>query len=158
MIINGTTTGGNGSLDYGSSFNITGGTLIATGTSDMVQNASEGSQVSLGITYDTTQEANELISLLDEEGNVVVSFTPTKSYSHVVISNPDLTTATYTLVSGGENDGEESNGLYEGGTVTNGTELADLSVTDTITNLTSSGETASATGMMGGGQPGQPAQ
>lgn len=158
VIINGTTTGGNGSLDYGSSFNITGGTLIATGTSDMAQNASEGSQVSLGITYDTTQEANELISLLDEDGNVVVSFTPTKSYSHVVISNPDLTTATYTLVSGGENDGEESNGLYEGGTVTNGTELADLSVTDTITNLTSSGETASATGMMGGGQPGQPAQ
>lgn len=158
VIINGTTTGGNGSLDYGSSFNITGGTLIATGTSDMAQNASEGSQASLGITYDTTQEANELISLLDEEGNVVVSFTPTKSYSHVVISSPDLTTGTYTLVSGGENDGEESNGLYEGGTVTNGTELADLSVTDTITNLTSSGETASATGMMGGGQPGQPAQ
>ncbi len=158
VIINGTTTGGNGGLDYDSSFNITGGTLIATGTSDMAQNASEGSQVSLGITYDTTQEANELISLLDEEGNVVVSFTPTKSYSHVVISSPDLTIGTYTLVSGCENDGEESNGLYEGGTVTNGTELADLSVTDTITNLTSSGETASATGMMGGGQPGQPAQ
>ena len=53
-----------------------------------------------------------------------------------------LTTSTYTLLSGGENDGEESNGLYEGGSVTNGTELADLS----------------ATGMMGGGQPGQPAQ
>ncbi|MGW9752706.1 uncharacterized protein DUF4353 [Aerococcus sp. 150760007-1] len=102
VIINGTTTGGNGSLDYYSSFNITGGTLIATGTSDMAQNASEGSQVSLGITYDTTQEANELISLLDEEGNVVVSFTPTKSYSHVVISSPDLTTGTYTLVSGGK--------------------------------------------------------
>lgn len=42
--------------------------------------------------------------------------------------------------------------------MTNGTELADLSVTDTITNLTSSGETASATGMMGGGQLGQPTQ
>ncbi|HJH01884.1 MAG TPA: hypothetical protein K8W25_06470 [Aerococcus urinaeequi] len=69
-----------------------------------------------------------------------------------------LTTSTYTLLSGGENDGEESNGLYEGGSVTNGTELADLSVMDTITNLTSSGEIASATGMMGGGQPGQPAQ
>lgn len=158
VIINGTTTGGNGSLDYGSIFNITGGTLIAAGTSNMAQNASEGSQVSLGITYDTTQEANELISLLDEEGNVVVSFTPTKSYSHIVISSPDLTTGTYTLVSGGENDGEESNGLYEGGTVTNGTELADLSVTDTNTNLTSSGETATATGMMGGGQPGRPAE
>ncbi|MFE2775295.1 hypothetical protein [Aerococcus urinaeequi] len=75
-----------------------------------------------------------------------------------MIISSDLTTGTYTLVSGGENDGEESNGLYEGGTVINGTELADFSVTDTITNLTSSGETASATGMMGGGQPEQPAQ
>ncbi|MGK0713543.1 hypothetical protein ACSHWF_04645 [Aerococcus urinaeequi] len=50
-----------------------------------------------------------------------------------------MTTSTYTLLSGGENDGEESDGLYEGGSVTNGTELADLSATDTITNLTSSG-------------------
>ncbi len=158
VIINGTTSGGNGSLDYGSSFSITGGTLVATGTSDMAQNASEGSQVSLGITYDTSQEAGEIISLLDEEGNVVLSFVPEKTYSHVVISSPDLTTGTYTLVSGGENDGEASNGLYEGGTVTNGTELAELSVTDTITNLTSTGETVTNTGMMGGGQPGQPGE
>ncbi|RPA65009.1 carbohydrate-binding domain-containing protein [Aerococcus agrisoli] len=153
VIVNGTTSGGNGSLDYGSSFDLSGGTLVATGTSDMAQNASTASQTSVGITYDTTQEAGTLVSLVDADGNTVFSFSPTKTYSHVVISTADLATGDYTLVSGGTNDGTESNGYYTDGSVSGGTELATLSITDTITNLTSTGETATATGMMGGGGP-----
>lgn len=153
VIVNGTTSGGNGSLDYGSSFDLSGGTLIATGTSDMAKNASTSTQTSVGITYDTEQEANTLVSLVDGDGNTVFSFSPTKTYSHIVISTADLATGDYTLISGGTNDGTEANGYYTDGSVSGGTELATLSITDTITNLTSTGETATATGMMGGGAP-----
>jgi len=153
VIVNGTTSGGNGSLDYGSSFDLSGGTLIATGTSDMAKNASTSTQTSVGITYDTEQEANTLVSLVDGDGNTVFSFSPTKIYSHIVISTADLATGDYTLISGGTNDGTEANGYYTDGSVSGGTELATLSITDTITNLTSTGETATATGMMGGGAP-----
>lgn len=153
VIVNGTTSGGNGSLDYGSSFDLSGGTLIATGTSDMAQNASTSTQTSVDITYDTEQEANTLVSLVDGDGNTVFSFSSTKTYSHIVISTADLATGDYTLISGGTNDGTEANGYYTDGSVSGGTELATLSITDTITNLTSTGETATATGMMGGGAP-----
>jgi hypothetical protein len=98
VIVNGTTSGGNGSLDYGSSFDLSGGTLIATGTSDMAQNASTSTQTSVGITYDTEQEANTLVSLVDGDGNTVFSFSPTKTYSHIVISTADLATGDYTLI------------------------------------------------------------
>lgn len=153
VIVNGPTTGGNGALDYGSSFEVTGGTLIATGTTDMAQNISGGSQNAIGISYDESQEAGELVNLLDSEGNVVLSFSPSKSYSHVVISSPDLAEESYTLVSGGENDGTGISGYYQGGNLSGGTTLGELSITDTIVDLTSSGETATTTGIMGGMPP-----
>ena len=38
VIVNGPTQGGNGALDYNGTFEITGGTLVAAGTTDMAMN------------------------------------------------------------------------------------------------------------------------
>ncbi|WP_312498586.1 carbohydrate-binding domain-containing protein [Enterococcus sp.] len=150
-IVNGPTTGGNGALDYNGTFTLTGGVLLAAGTTDMAMNVSDGTQQSVAVTFDQSQSADTLVTLLDGDGNAIVSYAPSKSYQHVVISTPDLTDSSYTLVSGGSNDGESTFGYYAGGTVSDGTELGTLPVSDTIANLTQSGETASTNQMGGGG-------
>lgn len=150
-IVNGPTSGGNGALDYNGTFEITAGVLLAAGTADMAMNVSDGTQQSVAITFDQSQAADNLVTLLDSDGNTIVSYAPSKNYQHVVISTPDLTDSSYTLVSGGSNDGESTFGYYAGGNVSEGTELGTLPVTDTIVNLTQSGETASSNQMGGGG-------
>ncbi|WP_430610221.1 carbohydrate-binding domain-containing protein [Enterococcus sp. DIV0876] len=150
-IVNGPTSGGNGALDYNGTFEITGGVLLAAGTADMAMNVSDGTQQSVAIAFDQSQAADNLVTLLDSDGNTIVSYAPSKNYQHVVISTPDLTDSSYTLVSGGSNDGESTFGYYAGGNVSEGTELGILPVTDTIVNLTQSGETASSNQMGGGG-------
>lgn len=151
VFVNGPTNSGNGALDYNGTFEITGGTLVAAGASGMAQNVSGGTQTTVGISFDQTQAAGTLISLKDSDGNTLLSVAPSKNFQHLVISSPDLQTASYTLVSGGTNNGEESYGLYTSGEVTGGTELGTLSLTDTISDLSQSGGAASGTQMGGGG-------
>jgi hypothetical protein len=148
VLVNGPTRGGNGALDYNGTFEITGGTLMAAGTTDMAMNVSGGTQRSVAVTFDQSQAANTLISLQDAEGNVLLSYAPSKSFQHLVVSSPDLQSADYTLLSGGSNNGAAVYGFYQGGTVTDASELGTLSLTDTISNLTQSGGTA-ATNQMG---------
>lgn len=150
VIVNGPTTGGNGALDYNGTFEITGGVLLAAGTTDMAMNVSGGSQQSIGISFDQTQAAETLVTLKDSQGQTILSYAPSKSYQHVVLSSPDLTDSSYTLVSGGTNDAQAVSGYYAGGTLSDGTELGTLPVTETIANLTQSGATAT-TNQMGGG-------
>ena len=113
-------------------------------------NVSGGSQQSIGISFDQTQAAETLVTLKDSQGQTILSYAPSKSYQHVVLSSPDLTDSSYTLVSGGTNDAQAVSGYYAGGTLSDGTELGTLPVTETIANLTQSGATAT-TNQMGGG-------
>lgn len=149
VIVNGPTQGGNGALDYNGTFEITGGTLVAAGTTDMAMNVSGGTQRSVAITFDQSQAADTLITLQDTEGNTLLSYTPSKDFQHVVISSPDLQSADYTLLSGGSNSETSVYGLYQGGSVKDASELGTLSLTDTLSNLTQSGATAT-TNQMGG--------
>ena len=149
VIVNGPTQGGNGALDYNGTFEVTGGTLVAAGTTDMAMNVSGGTQRSVAITFDQSQAADTLITLQDTEGNTLLSYAHSKDFQHVVISSPDLQSADYTLLSGGSNSETSVYGLYQGGSVKDASELGTLSLTDTLSNLTQSGATAT-TNQMGG--------
>ncbi len=110
---------------------VDGGTLVATGGSSnmAVSFATSSIQNSFLHFFSTTMEAGKTLQLLDSKGNVVLTYEPTKAYSSVTISSPDLVAGqTYTL--------------------TNGTtkETVTLSSTSTVTK---SGTTANA-GMGGG--------
>lgn len=153
VIVNGPTNGGNGALDYDSEFNMTGGTLIAAGSVGMVQTPSESSsQKILNVTL-TSKEANTLIHIEDADGNEVLTFAPTKSYSSVVVCTPEIKEGTtYNVYSGGSSTGTASDGLYSGGTYSDGSQVGSSSVSSSITNITESG--ASASSGMGGHQGG----
>jgi hypothetical protein len=134
VYVDGPTNNGNGAIDYQMGFTISGGTLVATGSSGMAMTPGmNSSQPSLLMYYSTPQAAGTAVTVRDESGSTVASFTPAKSYSSAAISAPGLQTGqTYTLFSGE-------------------TEVVSFTLADTVTYLNESGVTPGQ-GMMPGGQ------
>ncbi|CAM3548748.1 carbohydrate-binding domain-containing protein [Marinicrinis lubricantis] len=153
VVVNGPTSNGNGALDYDGTFEMSGGVLIAAGSSGMLQAPTDDSaQHSVAMSFSQMQEAGTFVHLEDSQGNVIVSFAPAKEFGAVVISSPDLSSGeTYTLFTGGTSTGSETNGLYLNGEVQGGTEVVQFEVTEKVTWLNESGVTD---GMSGG--PGMP--
>lgn len=101
-LVSGPTNGGNGALDYDGSFNISGGILVAAGSSGMAMNiSSTSSQPGMLVTYSGSQVAKSVIILRDSQGKDLVAFNPAKTYQTVCISAPDMTVgAAYSLYTG----------------------------------------------------------
>lgn len=156
VIVNGPTNSGNGTLDYGSTFDMSGGYLIGAGTSGMAQALSDdSSQLSIAMTYPETQAAGTLVHLEDSEGNTIITFEPSKDYQFVVISSPDLAKGkSYTLYSGGTSSEDVSGGWYKTGNYEGGTEVVSFELGETATTwLNESGVTTGNTnGGFGGGR------
>ena len=157
VIVNGPTNNGNGALDYDENFEISGGVLIAAGSSGMAMATSEdSSQQTILMTYPETQSAGTTLHLEDSEGNEIVTFAPAKDYQSVVISSPKLTKdASYTLYSGGSTSSKASDGLFEAGDYKDGTKVVEFTIADTVTWLDETGITTAKTSGPGGmGGPG----
>ncbi|MCI1931411.1 MAG: carbohydrate-binding domain-containing protein [Clostridia bacterium] len=91
VTVSGPINDGNGDLDYDSVFEITGGTLVSAGSSGMAQNPSDtSSQYSIAGILDNQQSANSVVSLTDDNGNKILSFTVPKIYSHLVFSSSKI--------------------------------------------------------------------
>lgn len=101
VVIYGTTTTTDTTLDYGSSSAITGGTFIATGSAGQtLQNFGEDSTQGSILVQLSSFTTGDVI-LTDSSGNVIAQTTPTKSYQAVIISTPDIVVGeTYTLTAG----------------------------------------------------------
>lgn len=97
--VSGPTNGGNGCLDYAGTAEITGGTAVLAGHSGMEMNFGDtSSQGVILVSTDTVQEAGSTISVMDEEGTVLLSFEPDKTYNSVLVSSPEMVTGkTYTI-------------------------------------------------------------
>lgn len=154
VIVNGPTNSGNGSLDYDGEFEITGGTLIASGSSGMVQATSESStQNAIMMTYSETQVAGTTVHVEDDDGNTIITYTPSKDYQSVLISTEELETDTsYTLYTGGSSTGNETSGLItDGDDYQSGEEVVTFIPTDVIQWIDESGITTGNIGGMGMG-------
>ena len=103
--------GTNNAIDYGSESGgeciVTGGTILAFGGSGMAEEFSENcTQCAVLYNIGSTVEAGTLFSLLYQEGEEIISYTPECSYSSVSFSLPEMTVGeTYTVVCG-ENSSE----------------------------------------------------
>ena len=103
IYVNGPENNGNGALDYDAKAEITGGSIIALGSTGMAMNFSSSTQGSALITTSSTHKAGELVQLKDSGGNVLISLTSTKSFGSVVVSSPLMKQGeTYTLTIGSE--------------------------------------------------------
>lgn len=105
ITINGPANGGNGALDIGTENGgvgfISGGTLIALGTSSMTENfGSTSTQCAFLVTMNSFG-AGETITITDSQGTVLYTGVTVKSANSVVFSSPDLTVGeTYTVTIG----------------------------------------------------------
>ena len=101
IYVDGPTSGGDGALDCSGTALISGGTVIAVGSSGMAENFDSSSAQGSMITTVSASMITGDITLTDSEGNTIVSYSPSKEYSSVVISCADLKEGeTYTLVAG----------------------------------------------------------
>ena len=99
--VSGPTGDGNGALDYETDAVITGGILVAAGSSGMAVNFGDNStQGSILVNMDR-QEAGTDIVLTDASGTELINWQPSKQYTSVVISCPGIVQGeSYTLKTG----------------------------------------------------------
>jgi lipopolysaccharide export system protein LptC len=137
VIINGPTSNMNGALDYYNSFKITGGVLMAVGSSGMAQAPSTSStQYSVMLNFNSPISAGTIINIQTSTGTVAFSFKSTKQYQSVVFSSSALTKGvTYDVYVGGSASGTSYDGLYIGGTYTPGTQCATFTISSIVTRL-----------------------
>lgn len=146
-IVNGPTDNGNGPLDYDSTFAISGGLLIACGSSGMAQNISSNStQYGILVNFSKSYSAGTMISILDSDGNNILTFAPTKTFQSICVSTSSFTKGTtYTFKTGGTyTGGSVLDGLYTGGTYTGGTTAQSVTINSIVTGA---GSTSNTPGM-----------
>lgn len=105
LYVSGPENDGNSALDYDGSASISGGIVAAAGYSGMAQNfGSDSTQGSIMVTFDTalTETSEMEITLTDESGKTLLTYTPVKSYNCVVLSCPELAVGNTYTVSAGE--------------------------------------------------------
>lgn len=102
--VNGPTSGADGALDYDGTATISGGILVAAGSSGMAQNLSSAeNQGAILVNTTQYQTAGSTITLSDADGNTLLTFSPQKQYNSVVISCPGIKEGeTYELTMGSE--------------------------------------------------------
>lgn len=136
VIVNGPINDGNGSLDYDGTFNMTGGYLIAAGSSGMLQTISNSSSINaISVVFSSYNQANTLINIKDSNGNNLVTFSPSKTYSAFLIASPSIKLNTkYTISYGGTVTGNSTYGIYEG-TYSGGTSYGSITTSSVVTQL-----------------------
>lgn len=125
VLVKGTTSNGNGALDYDTEFVVTGGSLIAYGSTGMWQNPSTNS-TQYSLTFSISGKQGDEIILKDSFGNNIANTILEKTSSGIVISNSNIINGeTYSLYLNGTNVGSltanniinsnlSSNGMDEG--------------------------------------------
>lgn len=132
VLVSGPTNSGNGAFDYGSGARVTGGTLIALGTSGMAQGFSEAENQGAVLAGLSTVSGGTGIAVCDEDGKTVASFTPRKSYSCIVVTAPGIQLdRKYSFYVGATVEGADANGYAVGATVSGGTLLGEITL-DTL--------------------------
>lgn len=117
-VIGGASTANSG-LDADEGISINGGTTLALG-SEQLQMPDEANQYTIGFSLNSSITTNTLVTLVDENDNVIISFKAPDKFKNIIISSNKLVPGKYYLYKGGSNTGTLKNGIYSGGTYTKG--------------------------------------
>ena len=152
VVINGTTSGGNGIIDHGASCNITGGTLIGAGTSDMLEMPDETSaQNTLTVIFESSLVAGTPVYVADSSGKVIAAMTPKKDFGCFILSCSELKNGeSYTVYTGGTVKGTEVNGYYSQPSVSGGEKFTSFTLSDSKVTYVNSQGVTEYSGSMGG--------
>jgi hypothetical protein len=141
VIVNGPTSNGNGALDYDGTFTMSGGYLLAAGSSGMAQAPGTTSpQYSVMVTFSSPQSEGTMVHIETEDGKEILTFVPAKAYQSIVFSSSQLEKgATYNVYTGGSSTGTNTDSMYSGGIYAAGTRVTSFTVSGSVTYAGSSG-------------------
>jgi len=145
VVVSGPTNDGNGALDVNGTFTISGGALLAAGSSGMaVAPASSSTQGWVAMTFTSSSPAGTVVHIVAADGQVVASFTAREAFTSLVYSSAEISSgASYSVYTNGTVSGDGVGGLVDGG------DLSGATAAGTFT-----AGTAPAGGMGVGGGPG----
>ena len=103
-IICGPTKGDTSVLDYDNTATITGGTFIGTGASTMAQTFSESTQGVISLNVGNAP-AESLITLTNDNGEELLSYTPALDFQIMILSCPDMASGNNYTVTIGDSSG-----------------------------------------------------
>lgn len=140
VIVNGPTENMNASLDYDGGFSITGGYLLAAGSSGMAQAPGESStQNSVLINFDSSLQAGTLVHVENSAGEEIFTFAPAKGIQSIAFSSAELVNGNYIVYTGGSATGTNTGGLYQDGTYSGGSQLTSFTVSSVVTQVGNGG-------------------
>jgi hypothetical protein len=100
LYVSGPLSADDSAVDFDGTAQITGGIVVGAGSSGMAENF-DSTSTQGSILMNFTENTEGEIKLVDSDGNVLVSYTPAKAYTSVLISCPALAEGnTYTLTCG----------------------------------------------------------
>ena len=122
LVVSGTENVRNGALDVDDVFTVSGGTLAANGMATMaVAPGEESTQASLALTFSGIMPAGTTITITDDGGEQISSFTTPKASESYIYSSDALESGTeYTISVGGEVTGTSIGWLVLDGTASDG--------------------------------------
>lgn len=134
LLVNGPTNNGNGALDF-NSFTMTGGFLVAAGSSGMAQAPdSPSTQYSLIANFTSSLQAGTLVNISSSTGEEIATFAPTKTFQSIVVSSTELKQgSSYIVSTGGSSTGTVTDSLYSGGAYQAGTQVTTMKISSILT-------------------------
>jgi hypothetical protein len=157
VVVNGPTNNGNGAIDYNGDCRVTGGSLVAVGSSGMAEVPDSSSTIcSIMVNFDSAQQAGTLVHIESADGEEIVTIAPSKQFQSIVVTSAAIKQGvSYKVYLGGSSTGTVKDTIYTGGKYTPGTEYVTLNVEGIVTT---SGQTGGFGGPQGGGRsrPGNP--
>ena len=127
--------GGDAALDTDNGFEINGGLVLGLGYDMLELPQKTSKQYSINYDLKDIVSKNTLITLLNENDEVIVSFIAKEKFKTLIISSDKITKGTYYLYLDGENTGELKNYIYQNGKYTKGTLLLTTKVNDIVTEV-----------------------
>lgn len=137
VIINGTTSNMDGALDSDGIFTLDGGMVVAVGSAAMPQMPNDTStQPTVLVVFDTQLSAGTLINIQTSAGESLLTFAPKKDFQSLIFSSNQLSIGeTYTISYGGTSSASVTDGLYEAGEYSGGTQSATITIDGILTQI-----------------------
>ncbi len=98
----GSTSEGNAGIDTETGYVINGGTVVVLGTDMLEEPEKDSKQKVACFKLNETISAGIMISLKDENEQIISSAIPKQEFKTLIISNPNITSGTYYLYKGEE--------------------------------------------------------
>lgn len=135
VIVDGPVNDGNGALDSGTEIHVSGGILIAAGSSGMAELPSDTStQLTIAVGFEQSLDAETVVCVQNESGNNILTYSPSKNFSSVIISSPEIKQGeSYNIYYGGSCSGTSEYGLYNEGEYSGGTLLETVKAESSVT-------------------------